>query len=118
MMNYTIKQNVAVVRPNYPLSDGQDAAKLINAVRFQNKLHLHADGPQRLCAGAVHSVQRCGGAGAQALYPEQDAAGHRRVFTIVTRPPCGDFIFGCNRGDQVGFWENEQEGLAWLTRKR
>ena len=35
MMNYTIKQNVAVVRPDYPLSDGQDAAKLINAVRFQ-----------------------------------------------------------------------------------
>ena len=29
-----------------------------------------------------------------------------------------NFIFGCNRGDQVGFWENEQEGLAWLTRKR
>ena len=29
-----------------------------------------------------------------------------------------NFIFGCNRGNQVGFWENEQEGLAWLTRKR
>ena len=40
MMNYTIKQNVAVVRPSYPLSDGQDAAKLISAVRSSRSLHL------------------------------------------------------------------------------
>ena len=96
MMNYTIKQNVAVVRPDYPLSDGQDAAKLINAVRFQT-------GCTSMLKPFTQNKMRLAIVG---------------DFYDCYQTSMRNFIFGCNRGNQVGFWENEQEGLAWLTRKR
>ena len=102
MMNYTIKQNVAVVRPDYPLSDGQDAAKLINAVRFQTG-----------CTAMLMDRS--------SFVPELftlSSGVAEQVLKPFTQNKMRNFIFGCNRGDQVGFWENEQEGLAWLTRKR
>ena len=76
MMNYTIKQNVAVVRPDYPLSDGQDAAKLINAVRFQTGCTAMLMDRSSFVP-ELFTLSRRGGAGAQALYSEQNAAGHR-----------------------------------------
>ena len=107
MMNYTIKQNVAVVRPDYPLSDGQDAAKLINAVRFQT--------------GCTAMLMDRSGVAEQVLKPFTQNKMRLAIvgdFYDCYQTSMRNFIFGCNRGDQVGFWENEQEGLAWLTRKR
>lgn len=88
MMNYTIKQNVAVVRPDYPLSDGQDAAKLINAVRFQTgctsmlmdrsafvrSCHLSSGVAERVLKPLPRT--RCG-------WPSW------AIFMTATRPPCG-----------------------------
>ena len=108
MMNYTIKQNVAVVRPDYPLSDGQDAAKLINAVRFQTG-----------CTSML--MDRSAFVAERVLKPFTQNKMRLAIvgdFYDCYQTSMRNFIFGCNRGNQVGFWENEQEGLAWLTRKR
>lgn len=118
MMNYTIKQNVAVVRPSYPLSDGQDAAKLISAVRFQTGctsvlMDRSAFVPELFTLSS--------GVAEQVLKPFIQNKMRLAIvgdFYDCYQTSMRDFIFGCNRGDQVGFWETEQEGLAWLTRKR
>ena len=104
MMNYTIKQNVAVVRPDYPLSDGQDAAKLMDRSSFVPELFT-------LSSGVAEQVLKPFTQNKMRLAIVGD-------FYDCYQTSMRNFIFGCNRGDQVGFWENEQEGLAWLTRKR
>ena len=118
MMNYTIKQNVAVVRPDYPLSDGQDAAKLINAVRFQT-------GCTAILMDRSSFVPELftlsSGVAEQVLKPFTQNKMRLAIvgdFYDCYQTSMRNFIFGCNRGDQVGFWVNEQEGLAWLPRKR
>ena len=87
MMNYTIKQNVAVVRPDYPLSDGQDAAKLINAVRFQT-------GCTAMLMDRSSFVPELftlsSGVAEQVLKPfTQNKMPSWVIFTTATRPPCG-----------------------------
>ena len=118
MMNYTIKQNVAVVRPDYPLSDGQDAAKLINAVRFQTGCTAMLMDRSSFCSGAVHAVQRRGGAGAQALYSRTRCGWPSWVILRLLPDLHAELYLWLQPGRPGGFWENEQEGLAWLTRKR
>ena len=116
-MNYTIKQNVAVVRPDYPLSDGQDAAKLINAVRFQTGctsmlMDRSAFVPElfTLSSGVAERVLKPFTQNKMRLAIVGD-------FSHYTSKPLQDFIRESNQGSQVGFLPTEEAALDWLDRE-
>ncbi len=115
-MKFEVKNNVAVVEPDQILSDEQSAQNLIQAVRFHTGcsavvLHREAFDPElfRLSSGVAGKVLK--------QFTEQKM----RLAIVGDFYDCyqtsmGAFIFGCNRSKQIGFWENEAEGIAWLNK--
>ena len=116
-MNIEIKQNVAVVRPDHPISDERDAKDVIHAVRFQTGrnamlLDRSAFVPEMfdLTAGVVTQVIK-------AFTQEKMRLAIVGDLYDCYQSSMRDVIFTCNRSNQVSFWEGEAEGLAWLDRK-
>ena len=116
-MNIEIKQNVAVVRPDHPISGERDAKDVIHAVRFQTGrnamlLDRSAFVPEMfdLTAGVVTQVIK-------AFTQEKMRLAIVGDLYDCYQSSMRDVIFTCNRSNQVSFWESEAEGLAWLNRK-
>ena len=116
-MNIEIKQNVAVVRPDHPIADGKDALDLIHAVRYQTGRHnllleRSAFVPEMfdLTAGVITPVIK-------AFTQEKMRLAIVGDWYDCYQSSMRDVIFTCNRSNQISFWENEDEGLAWLNKK-
>lgn len=117
MVNIEIKENVAIVRPARPIADGQDAQNVIRTVRFQtgrNNMLLKRE------AFVPEMFDLSTGVATQVLKAFVDEK--MRLAIVGDLYDCyqssmRDVIFTCNRSNQVSFWENEAEGLAWLNKK-
>lgn len=115
-MDIQIKDKVAVVTPTHMVMDGQSALDLIHAVRYQTGCHAmvlrrEALNPDmfRLSSGVAEKL----------IKPFVDE--HMRLVVVGDFYDCyqtnmGTFLFGCNRSKKVGFWDTEEEGIAWLNR--
>ena len=117
MVNIEIKQNAAVVRPNRPIADEKDALDVIHAVRYQtgrNNMLLERSAfvPEMfdLAAGVTAKVLK-------AFIQEKMRLAIVGDLYDCYQSSMRDVIFTCNRSNQVSFWENEEEGLAWLNKK-
>ena len=116
-MNIGIKQNVAVVRRDHPISGERDAKDVTHALRFQTGrnvmlLDRSAFVPEMfdLPAGVVTQVIK-------AFTQEKMRLAIVGDLYDCYQSSMRDIIFTCNRSNQVSFWESEAEGLAWLNRK-
>lgn len=118
MVKFEVKQNVAVVGSGLHITDGQGALELIQAARYHTgcsavlaRRNAFDEALYDLSSGMALDVLK------------QFTANHMRLaivgdFYDCYQTPMREFIFTCNRGCQIGFWETEEEGLAWLNKKR